>query len=238
MVGYCALLVHCNLFQSATISFHPVGHTHEDIDQVFSCVHKKLMRTNMPSRRQMGDIFSTAFFRSGEIKAHYEFWDYIPDISGFLKDVPKLDGIRNFRQILVQSKENMGVVAQFREHTGGSNDNFGGLSDKETEVVILPPTFDRVLSPASVPKCQLSTMDGNTVSLIKRDVQEIASTYNFSEADRSDLETLLRLLSQSPNDNVLCPWQADDYVSTTPSGEQVVRRTQLTTRESAMIICK
>jgi hypothetical protein len=36
MLAYCHWLVFNKVFQSITISFLPVGHTHEDIDQMFS----------------------------------------------------------------------------------------------------------------------------------------------------------------------------------------------------------
>ena len=34
--GYCGLLVKCGLFKEVNVHFLPVGHTHEDIDQLFS----------------------------------------------------------------------------------------------------------------------------------------------------------------------------------------------------------
>ena len=36
VISYCSYLIQCGLFTSMEISFLPVGHTHEDIDQMFS----------------------------------------------------------------------------------------------------------------------------------------------------------------------------------------------------------
>ena len=50
MVAYCALLIHCGMFEKVQISFLPVGHTHEDIDRIFSYVHKRLRQNDLASR--------------------------------------------------------------------------------------------------------------------------------------------------------------------------------------------
>lgn len=40
--AYCAFLVQCGLFDRVEVSFLPVGHTHEDIDQLFSVIGRYL----------------------------------------------------------------------------------------------------------------------------------------------------------------------------------------------------
>jgi hypothetical protein len=36
IMAYCSFLVDCGLFSKVEVTFLPVGHTHEDIDQLFS----------------------------------------------------------------------------------------------------------------------------------------------------------------------------------------------------------
>lgn len=66
LVGYCAFLVQCGLFKSVRVSFLPVGHTHEDIDRVFSRVHHRLRQVDMLSRLTFGEVFTSAFKHYGE----------------------------------------------------------------------------------------------------------------------------------------------------------------------------
>ncbi len=66
VIGYCAWLVQRGVFTSVKISFLPVGHTHEDIDQVFSRVHIKLRQQIMWSRRDFKTLFCEAFKHDGE----------------------------------------------------------------------------------------------------------------------------------------------------------------------------
>lgn len=46
VLSYIALLVHLGIFKEALVHFLPVGHTHEDIDQMFSCVARQLRTHN------------------------------------------------------------------------------------------------------------------------------------------------------------------------------------------------
>ena len=46
VIAYCSFLVNCKLFTSIELSFLPVGHTHEDIDQLFSCFSNYLKGHN------------------------------------------------------------------------------------------------------------------------------------------------------------------------------------------------
>ncbi|XP_022100770.1 uncharacterized protein LOC110984676 isoform X3 [Acanthaster planci] len=47
VIGFAALLVELDIFEEVTMHFLPVGHTHEDVDQLFSCISSKIQRTNI-----------------------------------------------------------------------------------------------------------------------------------------------------------------------------------------------
>ena len=53
--AFLAMLVHHSVFDKVLVSFLPVGHTHEDIDQMFSCFADYLRGHNARSRAEMAD---------------------------------------------------------------------------------------------------------------------------------------------------------------------------------------
>ena len=53
VLGFLGCLVEWGVFTEVVLSFLPVGHTHEDIDQFFSCVARYLRKHNARSRGEM-----------------------------------------------------------------------------------------------------------------------------------------------------------------------------------------
>ena len=53
MFALCATLVGLGFFQEVELSFLIVGHTHEDIDQRFSCISSTLKRSDVDSLKEM-----------------------------------------------------------------------------------------------------------------------------------------------------------------------------------------
>ena len=53
MFALCATLVRLGFFQEVELSFLIVGHTHEDIDQRFSCISSTLKRSDVDSLKEM-----------------------------------------------------------------------------------------------------------------------------------------------------------------------------------------
>ncbi len=58
------LLVHHGVFERIIITYLPVGHTHEDIDQMFSRFAIALRQFNAETvtRTEMGNVLDEAFF--------------------------------------------------------------------------------------------------------------------------------------------------------------------------------
>ena len=61
IVGYCGWLVDWKVFKKIIVSFLPVGHTHEDIDQFFSRLAIYLKCHNAPSRVALGQCVTQAY---------------------------------------------------------------------------------------------------------------------------------------------------------------------------------
>ena len=54
--AFCALLVHLGVFEVVKLSFLPVGHTHEDIDQGFQVLAGKLRKADARTLPQLLDV--------------------------------------------------------------------------------------------------------------------------------------------------------------------------------------
>ena len=83
LFGFLAHLMYSGVFKSVEVSFLPVGHTHEDIDQMFSRMSVYLRSHNAPCRRSMGICIERAYTKNGQspVVVH---WDNVANISGFL----------------------------------------------------------------------------------------------------------------------------------------------------------
>lgn len=107
VLGYCAWLVHFGVFQEITISFLPVGHTHEDIDQMFSCISKYLSSHDAPSRLAFGEAVKRAFHNKESpegpctVTPEVVHLDRLANISDYMKpflcDYPNITNWHQFR---------------------------------------------------------------------------------------------------------------------------------------------
>jgi hypothetical protein len=83
LFAYCQLLVKWNVFKRVYISFLPVGHTHEDIDQFFSRISVYLRKNDAMSRTMLGRCIIAAFMKYGR-RPIVKHWNSIANISGWL----------------------------------------------------------------------------------------------------------------------------------------------------------
>ena len=119
--GYLGLLVHYGVFTTILVSFLPVGHTHEDIDQYFSCIAGGLYLCSAASRIALKRIVEESYVlkrtdNTGkrvpvleaagndaspgtQKRSTVENMDLCANISDFLEDhVQKVEGISKFYQ--------------------------------------------------------------------------------------------------------------------------------------------
>jgi len=61
VLAYFVLLISLGLFTKIKMCFLPVGHTHEDIDQGFSCIARKLRRCNAYTFGQLVEVVKASF---------------------------------------------------------------------------------------------------------------------------------------------------------------------------------
>jgi hypothetical protein len=66
VIAWLHYLIQCGIFDDIYISFLPKGHTHEDIDQMFSCVAKYLRGHDCPSPLAFAKCIRAAYTFNGE----------------------------------------------------------------------------------------------------------------------------------------------------------------------------
>ena len=101
LFAFLALLVHHNVFDKVLVSFLPVGHTHEDIDQMFSRFAEYLRGHNARSRAEMADAMRRAF-AYGDKLAQVHILQTVAAMSDFLAEgtgieLPECMAHRHFR---------------------------------------------------------------------------------------------------------------------------------------------
>ena len=84
MIAYLAYLVQTGVVQEAYLNFLPVGHTHEDIDQVFSRVSVYTRRHNAPCPASLRECIRKSFKKYGR-EPIVVAWDKVANISGYFK---------------------------------------------------------------------------------------------------------------------------------------------------------
>lgn len=89
VLGYCGFLAQCGVFESIELSFLPVGHTHEDIDQMFSCFSNYLKQHDAPSVASFMDCVSNGYNPNPKASRIKEIADFksILEVNDCLNDV-------------------------------------------------------------------------------------------------------------------------------------------------------
>ena len=86
LLGFLACLVEWGLFTEVVLSFLPVGHTHEDIDQFFSQVARWLKKHNARSRWEMLRCIASSYHTKQGKAPHTGNIENVANISDWLDD--------------------------------------------------------------------------------------------------------------------------------------------------------
>ncbi|KAJ8048727.1 hypothetical protein HOLleu_01158 [Holothuria leucospilota] len=82
VLSYAALLVEKDIFEEVYVHFLPVGHTHEDVDQMFSCVARHLQHTNIYTLKDLESEVCKSFTPSIDVKTI----THVQDVKAILSD--------------------------------------------------------------------------------------------------------------------------------------------------------
>jgi hypothetical protein len=155
MIGWLGYLILTGVFTSIVLSFLPVGHTHEDIDQIFSRLSVYLACHNAFNLEQLHEAIRGSYQTKEGHRAQCEFWDRCTNFSDWIAPyLNNYDGISGFRQFRFFEKDGE-VIVQARAHTS-LKEEWAGIRGQDaltkvfkslppTEMVDVPPTQRRPL---------------------------------------------------------------------------------------------
>jgi hypothetical protein len=117
MIGWLGYLVFRGVFNHIVVSFLPVGHTHEDIDQVFSRLSVYLACHDALNMAQLHAAIRQSYQTREGLRADCGFWDRCANFSHWIKPyLTSYEGITRYRQFRFY-KTDGDVRVQARQHT-------------------------------------------------------------------------------------------------------------------------
>ena len=205
MFAWLALLVKSRIFRKVIISFLPVGHTHEDIDQFFSCIARALRKRPAHSRIMLAEVMVDSY-TSGGVCPIIKHWENVANISGWLDSrCLELTDVMSYHQFrLFVSASDGEVWLQGRVWPGASeqSDSYGGLSGNDTHAQIfrnnvypnLVEEFD------AVPRSQscFKPPSQEILKKVREGLDDMFKHMNMTDRDVEDCNLLFRVYSSRP----------------------------------------
>ena len=202
LLAFLALLVEAGSFRKIIVSFLPVGHTHEDIDQFFSRVAMALRRHDAHSRIMLADVIKRISVRRtewGKVRSVVH-WENVGNISCWLEDkVHAMDSITMWHQFKLAKCATSGqvllVAREWPAAAGDKADYWSGMNKNNTHQPIwIPEEVPNLFTDyENVPNGKLPTnqMTLETAAKIKEGVEQLLEVLRASEACKADTLHLL-----------------------------------------------
>ena len=202
VLGFLALLVLWGVFDEATLSFLLVGHTHEDIDQMFSRIAVWLRKHNATSRIGFREAILSAFTKTqwpgttqaADIESAANISHYLEGFLAPMGSVPngpsQREGITNFHQFKFTKLEGV-VVMRVREMCGDPEAAWHGLTPESTHHVVFAnevPTPDDLA--ANCPPAQRGSKGTDPKYMEKNSAGMVTS--NYTSRTRKGVETIIK----------------------------------------------
>ena len=207
-MGWLGYLVHIGLFKEVIISFLEVGHTHEDIDQLFSRISVYLAGHSTLSRHAFGKACQYAY-TSDAGYPRIVHRDRVANISHWLEPyLPRMESITKWQQFRIFNRvQGTGVDAISTPHfqcrkwcSGyGPGSDWGALQDDMTETSIFKTTPAAAAFLAAKPfeTCPSPSQTSDKVKAFARietDTRNLMATRNVTGEDAEDLDQCLRTM--------------------------------------------
>jgi hypothetical protein len=224
VVGYLAYLVECGVFKKIVLSFLPKGHTHEDIDQMFSRYAIALRRSTVWSRQDLEQVLVEAWADNEGRPVRVRHMDSVTNMSDWLeKYVPKeqYKGITGFHQFKIWRRLS-GVVSFAVRACCASREGFTGLHGLSNWVDAFPEGIPPPLYIDDIPAAQrfdvaedrkLQTLaaegkkiDASLKGLLAKMTNGVEAMEELYNRDAPDCYTILGLMSAT--DPIKCAWPA------------------------------
>jgi hypothetical protein len=228
LMGYLGTLVKAGVIQEAFVHFLPVGHTHEDIDQLFSRVSVYMRRHDAPDDEALRQCCRRSFKKYGKPPIVVA-WEKVANISGYLKPLLSIgvsDDITLYHHIRI-ARARLGdhageVVLQARTWPGSpdedKNDFWRGLKPETHYVNLFRQDPDLVRDRFKIPSQAQPEHIGNvggkdflakrtafteSVEKTRQGVAMLATLYPslFTQAVQANWTNLLRVLVSNLDTN-------------------------------------
>ncbi len=106
-LGFLSMLVKKNIFKEVNFSMLPVGHTHIDVDQMFSTIAKKYKRKNVENLHEMIKLIHSAFIseeKRPKVRLIHQIWNFKEWMNEFIEP---FSGIQKFHSFKINFDENV-----------------------------------------------------------------------------------------------------------------------------------
>ena len=173
LLGFLGYLIFLGVFTNIVVSFLPVGHTHEDIDQIFSRLSVYLACHDAFNMEELHEAIQGSYQTKDGHRAKCEFWDRCTNFSEWIDPyLNNFDGISTFRQFRLYKDIHGVVEVQARAHTS-LKEEWAGIRGQDACTPVfktLPPT-----EMVDVPPCQRRPiLDDDQVKKQKKSITALA----------------------------------------------------------------
>jgi hypothetical protein len=238
--AFLALLVEHGVFERIYVCFLPVGHTHEDIDQMFSRFAIALRQRNMLSRQDMIDVIRAAYLYEGA-PCRVKLWDRIANISDWLKPHIKIpDGVTKFRHFRVSRSEKLKVMVQVREKMRMDMDeDWRGIEDNTHRTFLFKtaygiPDLWAAVRDGAIPHSRKRDTSEEAISKMKAAMNKLSIEPRFNQAHQDDCARIINMY-ETPAKQF--NWHSDPIralLGRGPGGRSAVERRTLAAQESTV----
>jgi hypothetical protein len=217
---YLAALVDHGVFEKIVVSFLPVGHTHEDIDQMFSRIAVRMRVRNAFDMEQMVDVVKHGYTYT--LTGEHPKTEYVQSVVNFkgwvtehIISQTQLEGISEYYQFRFQRRHGTDgrVVVQGRLWPGGRDLWTGvGIEKKITNATEM---FKKGHCPHMVvkdfpPPIRHTPLDEKMIKKVTTGIEKLAFHQNISPASVASLMVILKRLGNPAAVHLPTLWKQND----------------------------
>jgi hypothetical protein len=229
LFSWLGLLVHAGIFKKVIVSFLPVGHTHEDIDQFFSCISRALRRRPAHSRIMLAQVIKDSYKSSG-VSPVVRHWENVANISGWLaaraRQLTDITAYQQFRIFLAATDGEVWLQGRVWPGASEMDDSYGGLSGNDTHAQLfkdnvypnLHDEFDEVPPAQSTAKPPCA----ETLKKVRSGLDEMFTHMKVEQRDIDDCNHLFAVYS-TPPENIPFAWSRLDVAAFFGGGDEPAR---------------
>ena len=242
LFAYLNLLVEYGVFESVEVSYLPVGHTHEDIDQFFSRIAVWLRHHDCFDRTELACAIRQAFtFKDTLEPATVIHWDTIANLSqwlhsftnNFAKHCMSYRHLRFFRSAKDKKVWLQGTSRM--NSWGDTTDEWRGLAPLSTHTLCFPTSY-------GIPDIYEASKSGAIPDAQRRELNEFEHTkvvngmhtiYNhFEHFTQDNLDDCLEMLQGYTQPSKALAWKKEDMKMLYGRGAGVGASSQVAAQQS------